>query len=712
LSSFSGSLTQPNPNSALQLAPEGEDGPDFSALKDAFQRAITESQPYIDQCRQNYQTRYALWTGQTADGKKHSREGSKIDPTPWDGASDLRVYLTDNLINKKVAMMRMAFKRGALSATPIEGNDIKRSRVVSNFMRWLIQTQMPDVDREIELLANYIQEKGIGVTGQFWETTQEKTLTTLRLDDFQAQFPQFDVPMMLATPDLADKIAAVFEEQFGCSKGKAKRMIRELRETGETTVATLGKEKSRPVLRAFNLDSDLFVSSSTTDIENAAGIYRVQYFTPEKLRSFANSEGWNKDWVEKAIETCRGQLLTLQPVEFQQWQSRSFIFTQQRNTDMIGVVFAYQRLSDEDGVPGIYLTVFNPNLAPDKDQPGYAKFSLLGYAHGQYPFVIHRREYLSRRLHDSRGLPEPLKPLQDQIKAHKDSRIDAASISVIPTILYKVGKPPSRIGPGARIPVSRPDEVRFMDRIMPDMNNDSSEDRLASNAKDYVGFASVEGDPQVSPLENQSEIDKFLTGLCKAFQQVWGLYKQFGSEQVFFRVIGLREADPMLFEKGTEEESFDFYMSWNVENLDSQKVKDKIASVVQLAQYDRDGSVNWSELVSWAMESSDPNVAERIMQPASIGSQKVVKEVQDDLSKLSAGINVNMRVGTPPQLAMQALKNWIGGAPDVQKRLQRDKPFADRVKAYAKQVQFQQMQQQNKEIGRRGASMPGPVMKA
>ena len=168
----------------------------------------------------------------------------------------------------------------------------------------------------------------------------------------------------------------------------------------------------------------------------------------------------------------------------------------------------------------------------------------------------------------------------------------------------------------------------------------------------------------------------------------------------------------MLFEKGTEEESFDFYMSWNVENLDSQKVKDKIASVIQLAQYDREGSVNWSELISWAMESSDPNVAERIMQPASVGSQKVVKEVQDDLSKLSAGINVNMRVGTPPQLAMQALKNWIGGAPDVQKRLQRDKPFADRVKAYAKQAQFQQMQQQNKEIGRRGASMPGPVMKA
>ncbi len=65
-----------------------------------------------------------------------------------------------------------------------------------------------------------------------------------------------------------------------------------------------------------------------------------------------------------------------------------------------------------------------------------AKTGLLGYAHGEYPFVLYRREYLSRKLHDSRGLPEPGKPWQDQIKAHKDARIDAASLGVLPPICY------------------------------------------------------------------------------------------------------------------------------------------------------------------------------------------------------------------------------------------------------------------------------------
>ena len=84
--------------------------------------------------------------------------------------------------------------------------------------------------------------------------------------------------------------------------------------------------------------------------------------------------------------------------------------------------------------------------------------------------------------------------------------------------------------------------------------------------------------------------------------------------------------------------------------------------------------------------------------------------VQDDFAKLAAGVNVNMKVGTPPQLVMQALQNWIQGAPDVQARLQQDKDFADRVQAYAKQAQFQQQQQQNAMTGRLGAQMPGPAM--
>jgi len=704
LSSITDIGTQSQTDPGLQLAPQGEAGPDFGALKKGYEDCITDNQPFIDQCFLNYQTRYALWPGQSADGKKHARDGKNGDVTPWDGASDLRVYLVDEAINAKVAMKGMAFRKANLVAVPVEGNDIKRAKVVENFMRWLIQTQIPEIDREVELLANYIEEKGAAVTGQFWEVCEEKTLQTIRLADFQRQFPQLDVQVMINTEGLEDDICALFEEQYGCSKKKARKMLAELREKGETTVPMVGRRKSYPVIRAFNLDEDLFIPTSATDIERAPAIYRVQYFTPEQLRAFVRSDGWDEEWVESAIEKCRGQLLTHNGTDpYSQPVSRSFIYVQQRFTDLIGVVYAYQRLSDEDGVSGIYLTIFNPFLPPDENQKGYAKFGLLPYAHGQYPFVLHRREMLSRRLHDTRGLPEAGKPWQDQIKAHKDSRIDAASLAVVPPIGYPVGRPLSKWGPGARIPERRQGEYHFMDRPLPDMNTDSSEAQLREDFKQYAGFASKEADPTFSALKNQWETDKFLAGLCKAFKQVWSLYKQFGPDEQYFRVIGLKNDDPALMQKGDPYEDYDIIMAYDVQSMDWERQEAKMEAMAKLfATFDRNGQVDYSEALQIGMEIIDPNWAERVIRPVDVGSAKVVSETQDVVTKAAVGFDVDLPLGTPPQLAMQVIQQYAA-APDVQQRMATDEALRKRIEKLAKQAQFQDTQMQNAKIGRYGA---------
>ena len=693
----------------LQLAPAENKGPDFNALKYAFEDAVRNNQPYIDQCRLNYETRYAIWNGQSADGKKHYREGSRVSPTPWDGASDLRVFLVDNIINKKVAMQCMAFKRANLSAVPVEGNDLGRANDVSNFMRWLINTQIPEVDREIELAANYLNEKGIAAMGAFWEKRREKTLVNVRLQDLQQQFPQIDIQALVNDENAASDLKAIFQEQYNCSASKAGKMLKELRDTGETTVPIDGPERSYPVLRAFNLDENLFIPSFSLDLENVPGIYRVEYFSAEQLRAMVHTDGWDEAWVEKAIKTVRGKLITISPSEYLQPISRSFVYTQQRFTDKIGVVYAYQRLSDEDGVPGIYCTVFNPILPPDSNQMGYAKSSLLGYAHGQYPFTLFRREYLSRKLHDSRGLPEPGKPWQDQIKSHKDARIDAASLGVLPPLCHPQGRPPGRWGPGSLISERRPGEYHYADRPIPDMNTDDSENRLEASFKEYNGFASNEGDPAIDPIFNQFEIDKFLTSLAKTFRQVWKLYKQYGNEQVAFRVMGVRTADPTLFSKGDVNEDFDFYLAWDVQSPDFKKMSEKWTAIIQGAQtLDRNGVVNWAELCQAFISSIDPNIAERIIQPVSEGQQKVVNDEHNDLAQIFAGIPKNIRVGTPPQLGLQVIQQYLQ-QPDVQQRYSQDKAFQERINARAKQYQFQMQQQQNAVTGRLGAAMPGPM---
>ena len=707
MSSYTGTSVDATPTDpGLQLAPKGEAGPDYPSLKRDFELCVSNLQPYVDQCRENYDTRFALWDGQSADGRKHAREGAKIDPTPWDGASDLRVFLTDEAVNAKVAMLAMAFRKAQLVAVPVEGNDLKRAKIVSNFMKWLVQTQIPEIDREVELLGNYLCEKGVAATGQFWEMTREKTLLTLQLSDLQAQFPEADVMVMLTDPAMTDTLRALFEEMYNCTAKKARKMIEDLRTTGRTTVPVAGREKSRPVVRAFNLDENLFIPNSSTDLETAPAVYRVQYFSAEQLRSFAATEGWDEKWVDAAISTCRGKYITPTTNEYIRVHSRSFNYIQEEMDNLIGVVYAYQRLSDEDGIPGIYLTVFTPLMGPDGGEHlGYAKHGLLGYAHGQYPFVIHRREFLSRRLHDSRGIPEVGKPIQDQIKVHKDSRIDAASLAILPPMGYPVGRPPARWGAGARIPERRPNEYHFLDRPMPDGNTEASETQLRNDFNRYLGFASATGDQQFALMKNQFETDKFMSSWSKAFRQIWSLYQQFGSEQVYFRVVGLRQQDPIQFIKGGQDEEYDFILNYQVESMDTEKTFEKIKQIAQIvATADREGVVDYSEWLQAMIEAIDPTIAERIIQPKDVGQQKVVGELQDMLAKVYAGQDQDIKVGTPPELGLQVIQGYVQGDPVVQQRLQNpNDPFGKRIEKLTKQLQFQVQQRENAKIGRLGA---------
>src|SRR6478752_4209538 len=588
-------------------------------------------------------------------------------------------------------------------------------------MRWMIKTQMPDFEREVELLLQYLQEKGAAVMGQFWETSQEKVLTSLRLTDLQAQFPDIDFQLLLSSGDVDDYLKSLFEEIYGVSRAKAAKMLRELTKSGTTTFPVVGRERSYPVMRAFSLDTNLFIPPDTTDIEQATGIYRVEYYTPEKLRSKVNTDGWDKNWVENAIATNKGKMLSVTPQEYMQPMSRSFVFQQQRFTDKIGVVWAYQRLSDEDGIPGVYLTIFNPDLPPSQGgvtqngekygaHKGYASFGLYGDTNGRYPFILYRREYLSRKLHDSRGLPEPLKPLQDTIKAHKDARIDTASYNIMPTLYYPIGRPPLKHGAGARVPERRPNEYHYGDPIPFDNTTEESLKNLTNDARDYAGFAKSDSDEPINPTKNQAEINKIFSSLAGSFHQVWNQFKKYGNEVTYFRVVGVQSDEATEFQRGPEDEDFYFELVYDIRSSDPEYQAKKIDRIIQLAQSaDRTGAVDWTEMLQVGMESEDPSIAARVLRPAEVGAEAVIQEVQDDLTKLWAGIAVNVRPNTPPQLAMQTLQNWAQ-SPDVVARYQADEAFRERVDVYAQQVIMLQEQQDNKQIGRLGAVQPTPVI--
>lgn len=687
----------------LQLAPAENDGPNFAELKRGFETTVANLQSFCNQTVENYNVRYALWPGQSADGRKHAREGSKIDPTPWENASDLQVFLADEAINAKVAMLSTAFRRASISANPTEGNDIKRAKDVAAFMKWLARTQIPELEREVALLCNFIQEQGVGAVGVFWEEKQEKTLATVTMEQLQQMFTGIDVQQLVLSGQADDDLIAIFEEQYGCTRAKAKKILTAIRTTGEATVPVLGKKKSYPVVRAFDLSHNLLIPSDSTDIETARAIYRVEYLTAEQLRSYVNTAGWDESWVENAIETCKGKLITLTNNEYNQPISRSFMYQEQRFTDLIGVCYAYQRLSDEEGTPGIYCTIFNPQLTPSTDHDGYAKFGLLGTADGKYPFTIFRREFLSRRLHDTRGIPEPGKPLQQQIKVHKDSLIDAASLAICPPMMYPQGRPPLRWGAGARIPERRAGEYHFADRPAYDPSTEKSQQQLQDDFNRYNGFVSGETDPTFAQTKNGNETEYFLSCWADVFKKVWALYKQNGNEVVYFRVTGVTQQDPTEFRKGDDSEEFDFNLTFDLGSLDEQRQAAKLKSLSEVINlFDRYGQIDYSAVLEIAVNSIDPAWG-RVIQPKEAGGQKVVSEFQGKLARVFAGSEQDIDPGTPPQLGMQILQNYVQGDPIVQKRLaDKSDPFGQRLERLQKQLQLAGDQLKNKSIGRLG----------
>ena len=153
----------------------------------------------------------------------------------------------------------------------------------------------------------------------------------------------------------------------------------------------------------------------------------------------------------------------------------------------------------------------------------------------------------------------------------------------------------------------------------------------------------------------------------------------------------------------------DFYLAWDVQSPDFKRMSEKWTAIIQAAQsLDREGVIDWSALCTAFVSTIDPNIAERIIRPAQQGQQQIVQDEQQDLAQIFAGIPKNIKPGTPPQIGLQVIQQYLQ-QPDVQQRYQQDQPFRERLDARAKQYQFQMQQQQNAVIGRLGAAMPGPM---
>lgn len=667
--------------------------PDIAFLQEAYNRTRADLEEWVDQRERDYNTRNCRWSGKSDDYKKHNRNAETGEAFPWDGASDHESREVDDIINTKKVLCMNAIRKAYINAVPVESQDVARAAVISNFMRWLIKAKMKEFYKEIDHGIDNLLEKSLMVHYVYWDAEDQKILQELTLDQLALMLEGTGANMeAFMAGELDDTMATMIQQATNVSAKKAKGMITELRNTGSTTMHLTRATKNQPAIRTLPPDEDFFMPVWTIDPQQAPYCFHIVHMTPQQLRAKVELEDWDEDFVEAAIETVGQQQ---DPGMLDEWTRSNY--TDGRYDETVRIIYAYQRLIDEDAVPGIYCTVMCYNVTDH-----YGKHYLLDYAHGQYPFVITPLERTSKRIYAARSIPEVAESHQKIIKAETDASIDRQSLATVPPINHIVGRKPTKMGPAVKIPVLRHDEWQWAPTPKYDAGSYVLREYVENNLNKYFGRSGQGVDPVEAQNKQQHLVDTVLQHMTEIFDQVYSLYQQYGPDEEYFRVAGVQ--DMQKYSKGKPGERYDFWVEFDVSTQDPGQMIDRVKAVGELGgMLDRQGTLDTQELLKLGVSQLLPGAADKIIQPVEQAQQRAVAEERQTIAELVAGVPANVRENDAHQIKLQVFEQWLQ-EPGTKQKLANDPFLQENVENYYKQRTFQIEQRQNAQIGRTGAA--------
>jgi len=716
-------MTTPDPFARATSAPDANR---ISLLMTEFQQCSPASDVWNRRDDADA-TRFCIWPGQNRDFKKRDRPGEEA--FPWDGASDTRAYVADDIINERVGVMTAAFWRGI--TRPKAADDTVGQYAVA-LADYFVNTALTDeLWDEVEMSAQYLDTYGWTVLNVVWEQKVATRRLAVGLQDLIAlgaqlarQFPDrpelAELGRIVLDPtaeDLAVDLVSLLYESWArqtiegdieveipeLREPVIRRAVRELRESGEASVPVPYLARNLPAVFALRPWDEVFVPPDTTDLQSARVIFRREWLTEADLRARVNDSGYDKRWVEEAVKTAGTQsnLAAADSV-----RSAANVGTSRSNGNLIEVLHAFYRAVDDDNVPGIYCTTFSGLIPRTDGVPVYAAHELVEYPHGQYPFVAGKRERLSRSLLATRGVPEVAAGAQREIKVLRDGIIDWTSIGVIPPVnTYKTAFDTKyRFGPAVRNLVLPGKEPRFMDIPANGVTGAlATWERLDTGIANQFGLSH----PMVPPDRVQASqarcVGSFLSMWSRALQQMVALAQCYMSDAEFARVTGAPDGwlSSNRYRIGVLSVSLEFDVRELNEELTMKRIEAVNRSVIPA---DVQGVVARNKWVELQLRAINPSWAKELVMESSEASDGLWRTVRDDIAQMYLGNAPRMVENDPTaQTKLQFAQQVIGANPAYGQALANgESRFAQLMEVYVKNLAFSVTQEKNKAVGRIG----------
>ena len=705
-------LKKSMPNSKTDPLAIASANPHVGDLMDEYNRSmVNSSQGNLVTKFDNI--RFARWQGQTDDGKKHSESRPEGSPAwPFEGSSDVRTRLIDSTCNELTTLLCAAFEKAEIRANPNELSDASVSSIATTLLRWVRDCKMPQqLRKEAELAAQYAFQYGWTAFFVGWQQNISKRTQTITMDEVIQMAQQSGIPALLELPNMimtAPEQAAgmIAMALSGIDEKEAKRMVSELAATGQSSYSEEYVSRNLPEIVALKPWDEIVFPPEAADLQRARVIFRRTWMSEVELREKITTEGWNPDWVERALQQI-GRNSSLYNINLLP-TTTMLVYNGLNYSNMVEVVYCYTKSMDGDA-PAIFYTVICPQSTSNRyeDASAYAIHERLDYAHGEYPFVEFRREQLRRAVVDTRGIPELASTDQDEIKAQHDSIRDYTAFSTLPPIkvVKRIGAI-NKVGPGIALPVTNQSDYTFMD---PPAREPSTAFNLISRVETshaaYFGTANV-GVPQIkTQMLQQALVNSWLMSWRSVFRQMFALCCQYMSSAEIQRITG--GALPQNLSEIHNE--FDLNVRFDVMNMDREYVAQKIQFLTQISQLDSGGVLNRNRLTEMMIQAIAPEMAQELILNQEQASQKMFKDVQSDISLMLLGNEALYQENDPTaQTKLQYAQQIMQSNPKAQAALQQDQSFQALFENYVKSLQMSIMQQQNAQIGRIGVA---PVQK-
>lgn len=672
---------------------------EISTILRDIDQADVDGSSYVQKKLRNWNTRYCIWSGQSEDGRKHKGALGK-QPFPFDGSSDVRIRLADQIISERVTMLVNSFFKARVQVQPVESMDTAKRQAAETVLKWLLfQHCLDDLRREVRLAAEFRETYGLAVMAIDWVKTTRTEIKSFSMEDAMAMLQETQDPNLQALIEVVldpeqEALAAQLMGEVIPELGKPAK-IRQFREKGVVEWESPYIFESKPVWTALEPWEDIIFPANTWSLQRAPFVARRELLSEVELRERGNIEGWNEDWVDR---TCRfkGQIRRVSITT----NRADRIFPDQLR-DMIEIWHVFRKeIDDKTGAVRVTRTVMSFSV-PDE----VGVHDILPYAHGLYPFVELARERTTRPLLEARGIPELVQTAQEEIKVQRDARVDSTSLQTLPPLRVPAnrGKFDLVLGPGVQIPERRQGEISWMEGPRLSQGSIEIEQATRLDVNTYFGRMADGVAPQLSMLHTQELIDGWLLDMKLCVMQTMALAQQYMTPEEVARVTG----NQLPFAASPEDirGRFDITAEFDARMLDAEALGAKLDYLAKiLVPMDSFGVIDRVGLIKYMFQAVDPNMASMLVQDIGAATQAEQEDEQAAFAKIAAGAEPPLKEGGQnAQVRLQTLQGIVQSNPAVQQRYQQDEIFRKMIDARAQAFQFQLQQQQNAVIGRTGA---------